>query len=123
MAERMIEANGVELCTERLGDPIDPTILLIMGSGASMVWWEDDFCQMLADGGRSVIRYDHRDTGRSVTYEPGRPGYTPSIWSTTPPACWTHTRFPLRTSSGCRWVARSHNCWRSTVPIGCGRWS
>jgi pimeloyl-ACP methyl ester carboxylesterase len=23
-----------------------------------------------------VIRYDHRDTGRSVTYEPGRPGYT-----------------------------------------------
>ncbi|MFF4829213.1 alpha/beta fold hydrolase [Streptomyces sp. NPDC001312] len=23
-----------------------------------------------------MIRYDHRDTGRSVTYEPGRPGYT-----------------------------------------------
>jgi pimeloyl-ACP methyl ester carboxylesterase len=23
-----------------------------------------------------VIRYDHRDTGRSVTYEPGRPAYT-----------------------------------------------
>jgi pimeloyl-ACP methyl ester carboxylesterase len=31
---------------------------------------------MLADGGRFVLRYDHRDTGRSVTYEPGRPGYT-----------------------------------------------
>jgi pimeloyl-ACP methyl ester carboxylesterase len=31
---------------------------------------------MLAEGGRYVIRYDHRDTGRSVTYEPGRPGYT-----------------------------------------------
>jgi pimeloyl-ACP methyl ester carboxylesterase len=31
---------------------------------------------MLADGGRFVIHYDHRDTGRSVTYEPGRPGYT-----------------------------------------------
>ena len=29
-----------------------------------------------ADGGRYVIRYDHRDTGRSVTYEPGSPGYT-----------------------------------------------
>ena len=28
---------------------------------------------MLADGGRFVIRYDHRDTGRSVTYEPGPP--------------------------------------------------
>jgi pimeloyl-ACP methyl ester carboxylesterase len=31
---------------------------------------------MLADGRRFVIRYDHRDTGRSITYEPGRPGYT-----------------------------------------------
>jgi pimeloyl-ACP methyl ester carboxylesterase len=31
---------------------------------------------MLADGRRFVIRYDHRDTGRSVTYEPGRPEYT-----------------------------------------------
>ena len=31
---------------------------------------------MLADGGRFVIRYDHRDTGRSVTDPPGRPGYT-----------------------------------------------
>ena len=41
-----------------------------------MLWWEEGFCRMLAEGGRSVIRYDHRDTGRSVTYEPGRPGYT-----------------------------------------------
>jgi pimeloyl-ACP methyl ester carboxylesterase len=30
---------------------------------------------MVADAGRFVIRYDHRDTGRSVTYEPGRPEY------------------------------------------------
>ena len=76
MAERMIEARGVELCTEPFGDPADPPILLIMGIGASMLWWEDGFCRMLADGGRFVIRYDHRDTGRSVTYEPGRPGYS-----------------------------------------------
>jgi pimeloyl-ACP methyl ester carboxylesterase len=72
----MIEASGVELCTEPFGDPARPPILLIMGSGSSMIWWEDDFCRLLADGGRFVIRYDHRDTGRSVTYEPGRPGYT-----------------------------------------------
>jgi pimeloyl-ACP methyl ester carboxylesterase len=76
VAERMIEANGVELCTESFGDPADPPILLVMGSGGSMLWWEEGFCAMLADGGRFVIRYDHRDTGRSVTYEPGRPGYT-----------------------------------------------
>jgi pimeloyl-ACP methyl ester carboxylesterase len=76
VAERLIEANGVELCTEAFGDPTNSPILLIMGIGASMLWWDDDFCRMLADGGRFVIRYDHRDTGRSVTYERGRPGYT-----------------------------------------------
>src|SRR3954447_19348898 len=76
MAERMVEANGVELCTEPFGDPAHPPILLIMGIGASMLWWEEGFCRLLADGGRFVIRYDHRDTGRSVTYVPGRPGYS-----------------------------------------------
>jgi pimeloyl-ACP methyl ester carboxylesterase len=76
MAERMIEATGVELCTEAFGDPDDPPILLIMGIGASMLWWEEGFCRIVADAGRFLIRYDHRDTGRSVSYEPGRPGYT-----------------------------------------------
>jgi pimeloyl-ACP methyl ester carboxylesterase len=76
VAERIIDANGVELCTEPFGDPADPPILLIMGIGASMLWWEEGFCRTLADGGRYVIRYDHRDTGRSATYEPGRPGYS-----------------------------------------------
>jgi pimeloyl-ACP methyl ester carboxylesterase len=72
----MIEANGVELCTEPFGDSADPAVLLVMGDGGSMLWWEEGFCRMLAGGGRFVIRYDHRDTGRSVTYERGRPEYT-----------------------------------------------
>jgi pimeloyl-ACP methyl ester carboxylesterase len=72
----MIEANGAELCAESFGDPRDPPVLLIGGMSGSMLWWEEDFCRMLAAGGRFAIRYDHRDTGRSVTYEPGRPGYT-----------------------------------------------
>ncbi|MFG2987555.1 alpha/beta fold hydrolase [Streptomyces sp. NPDC048258] len=76
MSERMIDTDGVELCTEPFGDRSDPPVLLIMGTGASMLWWEEGFCRMLAEGGRFVIRYDHRDTGRSVTYELGRPGYT-----------------------------------------------
>ncbi|MFJ4788682.1 alpha/beta fold hydrolase [Streptomyces sp. NPDC088794] len=76
MAERMIEVDGVELCTESFGDPSDPPVLLIMGTGASMLWWEEGFCRLLAAGGRRAIRYDHRDTGRSTTYAQGRPGYT-----------------------------------------------
>jgi pimeloyl-ACP methyl ester carboxylesterase/DNA-binding NarL/FixJ family response regulator len=76
MAERMVEVNGVELCTEAFGDAADAPVLLVMGLGASMLWWEEGFCRALADGGRFVIRYDHRDTGRSVTSEPGRPDYT-----------------------------------------------
>ncbi|WP_245827957.1 alpha/beta fold hydrolase [Sinomonas mesophila] len=79
MAERMITVRGVQLCAESFGDPGRPPVLLIMGNGASMMWWEDDFCRGLAAegmaNGRFVIRYDHRDTGRSVVYEPGHPGY------------------------------------------------
>ena len=71
----MVQANGVELCSEPFGVPADPPILLITGIGGSMLWWDEGFCRTLADAGRYVIRYDHRDTGRSVTYEPGRPGY------------------------------------------------
>src|SRR5919106_3193578 len=78
VAEQMVQANGVEICTESFGDPADPPILLVMGIGASMLWWEEGFCRMLSSGGRFVIRYDHRDTGRSVTYEPGPPGYNDS---------------------------------------------
>jgi pimeloyl-ACP methyl ester carboxylesterase len=76
VAERMIEANGVELCTEAFGEPTDPPILLVMGLGASMLWWDEGFCREIAARGRFVIRYDHRDTGRSAHYEPGNPGYS-----------------------------------------------
>ncbi len=82
MRERMVEASGAELCTESFGDPADPPVLLIMGIGASMMWWEEEFCRRLAGEGRFVIRYDHRDTGRSTTYEHGKPGYTGADLST-----------------------------------------
>lgn len=72
---RLIQANGVTLATDSFGDPADPAMLLIMGGGASMDWWEDEFCERLAAAGRFVIRYDHRDTGQSTAYEPGAPTY------------------------------------------------
>lgn len=76
MAERVVRANGVELCLETFGVPADPAILLIAGAQGSMLSWEEEFCERLAAGSRCVIRYDQRDTGRSVTYEPGKPEYT-----------------------------------------------
>src|SRR3954466_2976870 len=76
MSERIIESGGVEICTEAFGDPAEPLVLLVMGVGGSMLWWDEDFCAALAAGGRFVLRYDHRDTGRSTTCPPGRPDYT-----------------------------------------------
>jgi pimeloyl-ACP methyl ester carboxylesterase len=74
--ERVVRANGVDLCVETFGDSSDPAILLIAGAGSSMLAWEEEFCERLAADARFVIRYDNRDTGRSVTYEPGAPKYT-----------------------------------------------
>ena len=76
MIERMIQVNGVELCTEPFGDPADRPVPLIQGVGASMLWWAEGVCRQLSGARCFVIRYDHRDTGRSITYRPGHPGYT-----------------------------------------------
>lgn len=76
MTEQVLEVNGVELCVETFGDRADPTILLVAGAGASMLWWDADLCHQIAASGRFVIRYDNRDTGRSTSYPPGQPGYS-----------------------------------------------
>jgi pimeloyl-ACP methyl ester carboxylesterase len=74
--ERIIRANEVDLCVQTFGDRVDPPILLITGGASSMDWWEDGFCERLTSGSRFVVRYDHRDTGRSVSYEPGAAPYS-----------------------------------------------
>src|SRR5215203_2297289 len=73
---RIIRANQVDLCAQTFGDRADPPILLIMGGASSMDWWEDGFCERLMACSRFVIRYDHRDTGQSVSYEPGAAPYS-----------------------------------------------
>ena len=74
--ERIIRANGVDLCVQTFGDRAESPILLIMGGASSMDWWEDGFCEHLMAGSRFVVRYDHRDTGRSISYEPGAAPYS-----------------------------------------------
>ena len=63
------KANGVELEYETFGDPSARPLLLIMGLGAQMISWHDDFCAQLAERGFHVIRYDNRDSGLSTWME------------------------------------------------------
>ncbi|ONI76094.1 alpha/beta hydrolase [Actinosynnema sp. ALI-1.44] len=74
--DQLVEVNGAELCVESFGDAADPAILLVAGASASMLWWDAELCERIAAAGRFVIRYDARDTGRSVSYPPGQPGYS-----------------------------------------------
>ncbi len=59
-------AAGVELCYQTFGDPDDQPLLLVMGLGGPMTWWDPELCRTLAERGFYVIRYDNRDTGRST---------------------------------------------------------
>ena len=73
---RHIDTNGISLHCEAIGDPAAPAVLLIMGAMSSAVWWPEEFCRRLADRGRHVVRYDHRDTGKSTSYAPGQAPYS-----------------------------------------------
>ncbi|WP_125775992.1 alpha/beta fold hydrolase [Antribacter gilvus] len=74
--EHLLSVPGAVLCASTCGDPRDPALLLIGGAASSLDGWDDALCAALAAGGRYVIRYDHRDTGRSSTGAPGKPTYT-----------------------------------------------
>lgn len=58
-------SGDVELCYQTFGDPSADPLLLVMGLGGPMIWWEDSFCELLAAKGFFVIRFDNRDTGKS----------------------------------------------------------
>lgn len=61
--------RGVELCYQTFGDPDGDPLLLVMGLGGPMTWWDPDLCTALARAGFYVVRYDNRDTGRSTIVE------------------------------------------------------
>jgi pimeloyl-ACP methyl ester carboxylesterase len=63
---------GIELAYERFGAPGDPPVLLIMGAGAQMISWPEEFCADLAGRGLQVTRFDNRDAGHSAHF-PGGP--------------------------------------------------
>jgi pimeloyl-ACP methyl ester carboxylesterase len=71
MAQAHIPANigTITLEYETLGTATDPAVLLIMGFGAQLINWSDQFCQILVNQGFYVIRFDNRDCGLSTKFD------------------------------------------------------
>ncbi len=69
MAEQIARNIGpavIDLAYERIGHPLDPAVLLIMGGGAQLTSWPDAFCAELVGRGLQIIRFDNRDAGHST---------------------------------------------------------
>jgi pimeloyl-ACP methyl ester carboxylesterase len=66
VAECMATVGDLQICYEAMGPEDGPPLLMIMGLGAPMIWWDDDFCALLASRGFRVIRFDNRDIGLSA---------------------------------------------------------
>jgi pimeloyl-ACP methyl ester carboxylesterase len=69
---QIARANGIDICYEVFGDPNAEPMLLIMGLGAQMIHWDDEFCRQLAARGFRVIRFDNRDIGKSSRMTGGK---------------------------------------------------
>jgi pimeloyl-ACP methyl ester carboxylesterase len=67
--EQMAPANGIELAYQEMGDADGEPLLLVMGLGTQMIAWDEGLCEMLADRGFWVVRFDNRDIGRSTKIE------------------------------------------------------
>ncbi len=68
-----VAANGISIEYEDLGPKEGAPIILIMGLGQQLTSWPVSFCQMLADAGHRVIRFDNRDTGLSTYFDEAGP--------------------------------------------------
>ncbi|MCP9487469.1 MAG: alpha/beta fold hydrolase [Gaiellaceae bacterium MAG52_C11] len=72
-------ANGIQLEWESVGDPADPAFLLISGSGAQLLFWQEAFCEELAARGFYVVRFDNRDVGLSTRFDELEPPPIPAV--------------------------------------------
>ena len=66
MSEQIAPANGIEIAYQTFGERSDPALLLVMGLGAQLIHWPEEFCELLAARGFYVIRFDNRDIGHST---------------------------------------------------------
>jgi len=73
--EQLADLGDIHLAYETFGDPANPAMLLIMGLGAQMIYWPEELCELLADRGYFVIRFDNRDCGRSTIVDAPAPRF------------------------------------------------
>jgi pimeloyl-ACP methyl ester carboxylesterase len=59
-------ANGIQIAYESFGSSGGRPLLLIMGLGAQLIHWDDELCELLAEQGHHVVRFDNRDSGLST---------------------------------------------------------
>ena len=64
-----IDANGISITYDTFGHSSHSPLLLVMGLGAQMTAWDDEFCAQLAAQDLYVIRYDNRDVGLSSHFD------------------------------------------------------
>ncbi len=64
-----VKANGLTFEYDEIGDTSAPPLVLVMGLGAQLIRWPERFCEMIAEGGFRVIRFDNRDIGLSEKIE------------------------------------------------------
>ena len=61
-----VTANGIQIEYDTFGNRSFPALLLVAGNGAQMIFWDVEFCELLAKKGYFVIRFDNRDAGLST---------------------------------------------------------
>jgi len=69
VSEQLAPANGIEIAYQTFGERSDPALLLVMGLGAQLIHWPEEFCELLASRGFYVVRFDNRDVGHSTKLE------------------------------------------------------
>ncbi|WP_326729395.1 SDR family oxidoreductase [Streptomyces phaeochromogenes] len=72
--ERWVRTGGVELCVAELGDPAQPTVMLVHGYPDSKEVWSEVAARLA--GHFHVVLYDVRGHGRSSAPQPLRGGFT-----------------------------------------------
>ncbi len=64
-----IEANGISIEYVLEGDQEAPTVLLVMGLGAQLTAWTDEFRGAFLNAGFQVLSFDNRDIGLSTHFD------------------------------------------------------